>query len=525
MPQQVTERKVWLVIFWFLIFLGTNTPAKAQTSFDNSPGEPLSIPQESNWSFSPGVHLRTSYNFVGNTVDLNSKNNNDKTSYLGYAYDFTLDLRHLDGAEFYAFIERRGRADYDAPLSGNRSINSLFGKYGWYRQGDMTPRLREYWAQLPLSAANDLNFKVGLYPYGRDVGNRIVLGGKYENYGLTLSGINQWGDWNLHWEKEDLNNRIHLGKVVDLDKGNKFNDTSAYFYAADTTLNLADHKLQLYMGWLHDKTPEGAGARASKYSTAVKNEDLITPGAYLNLNFGKLSVGVEGARNFGEAKAVTSNKPDIEHKGYLWVGDANYNLGSFKPKMKVIAASGNEFDESNFNETKLSSNENNAFSVFSPLNTNLTDTHYQKQFGPYVAMAGGYAVNFGVSRPGTYGDPFIFENLVAWTFGFDFTPVDKVYWGMDWWFLKTMESAYGLDQNGRVKEFSKDLGQELDLFASYQLTENIKLSVLGGYFFPGNYYSEKRTDTAANNVFAPTPRRDGKADDAYQLELGVDITF
>lgn len=516
------RKRILFGFFIFLLFVPRPCGAQsksAQTQKYNSPEK-----ESSNWAFSPGVHLRTSYNFVGNTVDLDTARNDDKTSYLGYAYDFTFDLRHLDGLEFYAFVERRGRADYDAPLTGERSIHSLFGRYHWYNQGDMTPRLREYWFDIPLTGTQDVDFKLGLYPYGREIGNRIALGGKYENYGTTASGVTELVDWNLHWEKEDLNNRIHLGKVIDFDKVNRFNDTSAYFYAGDATFKLGQQKLQLYCGWLQDRTPENS--RLSKYATAVKKENLITPGGYLNLNLGSLNLGFEGARNFGRAQAVNEAKEDIEHKGYLIVADAQYKLiGAFKPKAKFIVASGNEFDETNFNQVTLSSDENNAFSVFSPLNTNLTDSHYQKQFGPYVAMAGGYAVNFGVSRPGTFGDPFIFENLVATTLGFDYTPADKVYIGVDYWWLRAKESGYGLDKNGRIKELDKDLGQEVDLFASYQLTKNVKLSALGGVFFPGDYYKEVRTDTAATNIFAPTPRRDGEANKAYQLELGMDITF
>ncbi len=478
---------------------------------------------ESNWKFHSGAHLRTSYNLVNNTVDLDLANNNDKTSYLGLAYDFTFDLRHLSGLEFYSFVERRGRADYDAPLYGSRGINSLFGRYHWYQNSDLYPRLRETWLEVPVNSTKDVNFKFGLYPYGRDLGHNIALGGKYENYGLTLSGVNESLDWNVHWEKEDLNNRIHLGKVIDHEKVNDWNDTNAYFYTADTTFKLGKQRLQLYTGWLRDRTPEGA--RASRFSTRVKNEDLVTPGAYLKLNFDRLNLGFEGDQNLGKAKAINTAQNDIEHKGYLLVADASYDLGAFKPKTKFFMASGNRFNAQNYNELTLTSNENEAFSVFSPLNTNLTDTHYQKQFGPYVAMAGGYAVNFGVARPGTFGDPFMFENLIASTVGFDYTPLEKWYIGVDYWYLRSKEPGWGLDGNGNLKTFSKDLGQELDVFASYQITKAIKFSILSGYFFPGDYYKETRADTAANNIFAPTPRRDGEADGAYQVEFGLDIEF
>ncbi len=483
---------------------------------------PFTKGQNKNWSFDSGVHLRTSYNFLNNTVDLNRRNRDDKVNYFGLAYDFTFSLHHFSGVQYYMFVERRGRADYDAPISGNRQINSLFGIYRWYRHEDLLPRVRELFAKIPLNPAQDAQVKLGLFPYAREVGHGVALGGKYENYGVTTSAQSELFDWNLHWEKADLNNRIRLAKVVDFDKVNRFNDTSANFYAGDTTLKLGPHAWQFYLGWLNDRTPHGA--RASQFNTQIKHENLITPGTYLKLNSGRWNFGFEGARNFGKAEGVNGNR-DVKHMGYLLISDAAYDLGSFKPKAKIIVASGNKFNEKNYNELTLNSDKNKAFSIFSPLNTNLTDTHYQKQFGPYVAMAGGYSVNFGVARPGTFGDPFLFENLVASTLGFDYTPFDKVYVGMDYWYLRAKEAGYGLNRTGQVVRFPKELGHEIDLFISYNITKNIKISLLSGYFLPGDYYKQSRSDTAANNIFAPTPRRDGKADPAYQAEFGFDINF
>ena len=310
-------------------------------------------------------------------------------------------------------------------------------------------------------------------------------------------------------------------------EGNRDNDTSAFFYASDMTLKLGKQRLQMYVGWLQDRTESGARARV--FNTQVKRENLITPGFDLKLNLGKWSFEIEGAKDFGRAESIDKAQfPDVKHEGFLGIVDAKYDLGSFKPKAKFIYASGNEVDQNDYNTLvtgglNYTSNHNKAFSVFSPLNTNLTDTHYQKQFGPYVAMAGGYAVNFGVPRPGTFGDPFMFENIIAYSLGFDYTPVDKVYLGIDYWYLRSVEHGVGLDGVGNFREFSTQLGQELDIYASYQLTKNIKISLLGGYFFPGLYYKETRSDTTS--IFSDTARKDGEADGAYQVELGFDITF
>lgn len=527
----MTKTKEFLVFFFCAALLFSFNPhLQAQTpdvTYQKLIDADMS--DSSDWGFYPGAHLRTSFNMLNNTVDLEQSNHDDEDFYVGYAYDITLDLRHLSGFEIYGFIERRGRADYDAPLSGKDPIYSLFGRYNWYTHTNMFPRLREFWMEVPLIPqgvpSEQLNVKAGLFPYGREIGHKIALGGKYENYGVTVAGKNELIDWNLHVEAEDYNNRIQLGQVPNFDKEvNKYNHTSAIFTAADAVFNMDRQALQCYIGWLRDETSRDD--RDNVFATKVKSENLLTAGADLKINIDKLHLGLEGAKNFGSAKSIEKGSDDnINHTGYLLVGDVSYDMGSFKPKAKGFIASGNKLEAHEYNVTEIPGNQNRAFSVFSPLNKNLTDTHYQKQFGPYVAMAGGYAVNFGVKRPGTFGDPFMFENLVAGTVGFDYTPVDKAYIGIDYWVLRCKENAYGLDEWGDIRTLPKDLGSEIDFFVSYQLKENVKLSLLGGYFFPGEYYTQKRSDTATTNIFAPTPRRNGEADVAYQLEFGLDITF
>lgn len=511
-----------VVVFVFSFVCGSQFAAVA-AEVTPAPTGAVSTAADSDWVFNQKRHVRLAFHTVNNTVDLRNDNHDDRSNYVGYAYDYTLDIRHIKGFEQYFFIERRGRADYDAPLFGDKSLHTLFGRYRWYTGYDALPRIREFWSRVPLNDTQDIYLKAGLFPYGRDIGNGIALGGKYENYGLSLTGESDVADWNVHWEALDANNRVHLGPVTSFDKITS-NNTHANFTAADTTLKMGDQSVQFYWGWIQDSTPPAA--RASSFTAVVKDEDLYTAGFHAKKKIGKLTIGFEGARNYGEAVSVDiSRSNSVQHDGYLMVGDASYDLGSFKPKYRGIIASGNKIDETNFQNGTFPGDRNHAFSVFSPLNNSLTDSHYQKKFGPYVAMAGGYCVNFGVQRPGTFGDPFLFENIAANTIGFDYTPVKKVYIGVDLWNLRTMENGFGIDNRGVFKELSSDLGNEIDLFVSYQLKENIKLSLLTGYFMPGAYYGETRRDTPATSTLSPTPRRDGSKDGAYQLELGIDITF
>ena len=65
---------------------------------------------------------------------------------------------------------------------------------------------------------------------------------------------------------------------------------------------------------------------------------------------------------------------------------------------------------------------------------------------------------------------------------------------------------------------------EADLFIDYKATEHITLGFLGGYFIPGKYYKEKRTDVEGS-LFSPYVRGDGQANNAYQFEFYVELKY
>ena len=50
------------------------------------------------------------------------------------------------------------------------------------------------------------------------------------------------------------------------------------------------------------------------------------------------------------------------------------------------------------------------------------------------------------------------------------------------------------------------------------------MGFLGGYFIPGRYYKEKRSDVDGS-LFSPYVRGDGKANNAYQFEFYVELKF
>lgn len=174
-------------------------------------------------------------------------------------------------------------------------------------------------------------------------------------------------------------------------------------------------------------------------------------------------------------------------------------------------------------DSALTSAKNRAFSVYSPLNVNLADSLSSNlETVPLVAMGGGLSLNYGVSRPTTFLDPRLLDNLALFKLGFDLQLTKELSLTFDYWYLKAMEKGVGKFQ-GVAKELSGDLGNETDLSLNYTLNDNIALSLLSGCFFPGSYHKEKRD--AESNLFTPFVRGDGSMDSPWQLELILTITF
>lgn len=140
-----------------------------------------------------------------------------------------------------------------------------------------------------------------------------------------------------------------------------------------------------------------------------------------------------------------------------------------------------------------------------------------------LAMGNGYGLNYGINRPGTFLDPFLPDNIIFGNLGFDYQCTDKLSFTLDWWHLRAKERGIGTFE-GFAKELSTDLGNEVDVFVSYEFSKNFSVELSAGYFFPGRFYKEERDDTEGS-LLTPFVRGDGKADNAYQIELSFTISF
>jgi len=391
-----------------------------------------------------------------------------------------------------------------------------------YRNDELLPQLEELWLDTPL--INNFRLKLGLYTY--EVGNGFSLNGAYENFGFTLS--KEWENcvWRIYYCRPDIVYKNHLGPRIrqDEEQGVEYEHNASNFFATDVKFDMGKSSLEPYVGVLADYT--SPGKRSNFFTTSIKRDILGTAGFAWRFKQDKLSLNTEIARNFGKADSNDPEYKDVSHSGYMVYTDIDYAIGEFTPTLAFLFCSGNKLtlDMAENQDTTLTSGKNRAFSVSSPLNDYLGDSisSSHADIRPIVAMGGGYGLNYGLLRPGTfYASDF--DNIIIASLGFDFNLTENLSIGFYGYSLRAFEKGVGT-LNSQAKYLSRDLGREVDLFIDYQLNENALISLLGGYFFPGDYYKEERDDTDGS-LFSPFLRGDGDVDSAYQIELVVEFEF
>lgn len=488
-----------------------------------SPVYSYTISETENFIFSMGGYLRQDLVTFKNVVDLDSRNSGDTSAYLGIDYNLTLDFRQKDTErEFYLKLERNGPYDYGAPLFIHNTLTNTGGTIGRYRNEELLPQVEEFWGDTLLF--NLARVKLGLYTY--EVGNGFALNGAYENYGLTFYGESNDFSWHLYYCRPDIAFKNHLGPRVrqEVEQGIGYNQSAANFFAADIRFNQGGNSFQPYVGVLADDT--SAAKRDNYFTAPIKRDILGTAGLAWNYKRNKLSYDMEIAHNFGKAESGDSQYKDIYHTGYLIYSGLDYKIGGFTSSFDFLLCSGNKATLDNVvsQDETISGNKNRAFSYYSPLNRNLLDSVSSPNVDilPIVAMGGGYGLQYGIPRPGTFasGD---FDNLIMPVLGFDLNVTQKLTLGFYGYYLRSFEKGVGTF-NGEAKYLSADLGKEWDIIIDYQLSANTLISVLGGYFLPGRYYKEERDDTSGS-LLSPFVRGDASADSAYEVDVAMEFKF
>jgi hypothetical protein len=499
-------------LFFIFCFFAWAVPARAE----------IEIVKNENFIFSVSPYLRTDGVVLNNNIDLDSKNKDDSSAYLGIDYSLGLNLKFADeGPEAYLKLERNGPYDYDAPLFIHNTLYTSTAKVDRYRGAELLPHVEEFWYDTSLFGLPS-RAKGGLFVY--EVANNIVSPSDYENYALSLYSEKENLSWRFFYCRPDLVNKSFLGPRIEQEReqGSHYTPNKANFFAADAVFTVKNHSLQPYVEVLSDYSGE---KRSNLFSTPTHEDILGVFGMAWDVTLDKLSFGLEAARNFGRAKSSDADDKDVAHCGYLVYADASYAFERFVPHSRFAYASGNKVTPEMAGDDTFTSGKNRAFSAYSPFNTNLSDSIYPigPEAMPLVAMGWGDGLNYGIARPTTFSDPYLFDNLILVCLGFDFQMTQKLSLTLDWWYLRAAERGIGTFA-GETRTLSTDLGHELDLYVSYDLTPHVSLGLFGGYFFPGQFYKEERDDDAGS-LFTPFLRGDGEADGAYQIEMSVTISY
>ena len=473
-------------------------------------------------------YLRTDLITFKNVVDLDNKNSQDSTTYLGIDYSLAFNLEAKDqGPRYYLKLERNGPYDYDAPLAIHKRLTVAGpSQIKAYRNEELLPQAEEFWLDTPV-AKTPLRFKAGLFSY--EVGKGFAQGtGSFENYGLSICYPGENFSWRFHYFRPDLVYKKTLGPRIEQEKqeGIAYEPNSANYFAVDAAINCADLKLTPFAGLLLDNT--SSGKRTNLFAAPVHREVLGTAGLDCDLKLKDFYLGLEAARNFGRAESTDDEFKDIEHAGYLFYLTASYAIKKFSPHSRFLFSSGNKVTTEMVDngDEEFAGGSNKAFSAYSPLNINLFDSLGPIADSlPLVFFGWGYGLNYGlgINRPSTLADDAVLENLIMPSAGFDYQLTDKLSVTLDYWYILANERGVGSFE-GVARELSRKLGQEIDLSFSYDINKQINLSLCGGYFLPGESFKEERDDTEGS-LFTPFVRGDGQADPAYQIELAIEFQY
>ena len=469
------------------------------------------------------AELRLSYIALGHVQTLDHDDKNDVQNYMGYQWNAGVGAVYKEDYEGYIKIASYGPTYFDAPIAPYGPVHTGAGDVGEYWGKKLLPRLHEWWIDMPVWGT-PLRVKTGLFQHA--VASGLALGGFYNNYGVNLYYDSPQIDWTFRFTVPDIEQKWYLGPKLIAEK-EVFNiryDSKAYFFETDMTVTIGDLILQPYLGLLCDMTPWAR--RNGAYAQRIDREYLGTYGGKVDLSVGDFLLEAEAAGNFGKAYSVDADQPDITHCGYMfWLG-ASYNYSEkITPRARFYYISGNEFTGEDITAGGIMGPKNREFSVYSPTNSNLADTHYQAfDSGPVVFASMGNGMNTGIPRPNTFGDPYIMTNLIAPDIGIDINPTDRLSVSFDYWYLHAATPPVGVDMGGATYTLPRFLGNEIDLSVEYTITENIMVSFLGGIFFPGEYYRQERGDGDALSVIG-APRFDGGASNAWQAETAITLSY
>ncbi len=201
-----------------------------------------------------------------------------------------------------------------------------------------------------------------------------------------------------------------------------------------------------------------------------------------------LRVNAEGAAQMGEMKDLTTSVKERKREGWGATVDARYNWVAvpWTPQTGIgwVFFSGEDPAQESGAAGIAQLDEGDTFDAWDVMYRGSFTTYIQDFFagndgGGLYTTFDGNDTSAGTNRHLLYGDMGI-------------TPMEDVNLWARWtqaWFAEDPRLAR-----------SSEAGGELDVKATYDYTEDVQLGVWGGWFFPGQYYDQRASNTRGNDV-------------------------
>jgi hypothetical protein len=383
-------------------------------------------------------------------------------------------------------VDTRTRLYYTAVLNDNLKLVNKFemdavwggaGTYGDIGADQIAVEVKNSYADFNIS---DWNFKVGVQ--GINLGRGLLFNDDFAGVVATYKGDNF--TLPLVWIKAFENSR---------NMTNDDNEMDVDIYAISPSFQINDVSVNPFFAW---ETSENLG---SGWAPAVWSNDINQVGSTpwiedidlyyvgVNLDYKTDDVSVWGTFIYldGQADVVpvapSTQSRQLDISAYVIAAGASTMFNDIEVHGQVIYATGDD----NANED--------------------IDSWFATGQSYYWAEIMGYGL-FGDNKPerpaNCPGDQI--GNLIAYNLGTKFSPMDKLTITFDLWNAQKEED----DANGESQ-----LGFEIDLKASYELVEGLKMDLVGAYLFAGDAL-----------YFDPPGGQDNSAD-PWELGMQLSLSF
>jgi hypothetical protein len=267
----------------------------------------------------------------------------------------------------------------------------------------------------------------------------------------SLGNANSNYDWNAYI----------FYPTIFLNKDNTLKPHVAYMTSQD---GFAGQAKNTYIAADYQVNPNQSGVRLP-----IREVNIWSAGLEYDGKIGIFDLGATAVMEFGDVKLRTDTAESSDLKGYLFDLFGGVNLGPANIHAKGIYASG---DSERVGDTDTTID---RFVTFGP-KTNWGTSYY------WAEIMGAGIIDNQVPN-GAPGDKI--TNVWIGNFGASYKLLADLKFAADLWYAQHAEDVriapYTVNPNNQT--YSKSIGTELDLVATYTIVDNLKLDLIGAYLW------------------------------------------